>query len=128
MDRVVPMPQGLDLTGQLVKVHQNLNNGMWTVKHGSNPVFHVHACCIRRASFHVSKAGRERVRLLRQRAVHAWVEGIWCEPPFFAEWPPLASYNPFKPQPFFYYQYSMQPVYTAAYALFTPLRLMHIIS
>ena len=110
-------PLSVDLTGQKVQVYQNLNNGQWSVKHPAHPVFHVTSCQLRRVVLKVSAKGRARVRELKQRAVHAYAEGIWAAD--VSEAAAWASYNPYHHVAAFYLKETGRPVYTAQAAHFT---------
>lgn len=113
-----PVPETLELTDHKVQVYQNLDNGQWSVKHRDHPVFHVRACALRRVIFKVSGPGRLRVIASKQRAVHAYAEGIWEAVPTLL--PDVsASYNPYNGVPAFYLVDSGAPVYTARAAVFT---------
>lgn len=67
--------------GDLVKVHRNLNNGLWsiTAKTGEFKNKVVHHCShvsISDVKFVISEAGRKRVLKEGRKNVHAWCVGI----------------------------------------------------
>jgi hypothetical protein len=66
--------------GDLVKVHRNLNNGLWSVtaktgEYKNKVVAHCSNISIKDVTFVISEAGRARVNRERKKNVHAWCVG-----------------------------------------------------
>ena len=67
--------------GDLVKVHRNLNNGLWSVtaktgEHKNKVVHHCASISLSDVKFVVSAAGRARVIKEKRKNVHAWCVGV----------------------------------------------------
>lgn len=95
--------------GSLVKVHRNLNNGLWSVtaKTGEYKNKVVHHCAnisISNVKFVISDAGRKRVLRENRKNVHAWCVGILTsvsEKETIPEISKQVTYDPYK-HGFFY--------------------------
>lgn len=67
--------------GDLVKVHRNLNNGLWSItaktgEYKNKVVHHCASISISDVNFVVSEAGRARVKREGRKNVHAWCVGV----------------------------------------------------
>ena len=58
-----------------VKVYRNLNNGQLSIMQGSVVVAYTDYIYLKDVTFHVRKAGLEKVRLEQRKNVHAYVKG-----------------------------------------------------
>ena len=93
----------------LVRVHRNLspqyrNLGIqvWSVKDDSTGLllFHADRLCLADMHFHISEAGRNRVRRNKVKEVHAWAVGALVPETMDATTP--AIYNPFDSRAYLY--------------------------
>jgi hypothetical protein len=90
--------------GDLVKVHRNLNNGLWsiTAKTGEFKNKVVHHCShlsISDVKFVISAAGRSRVQREGRKNVHAWCVGVITsleDSHFSTESFKQVTYDPYK--------------------------------
>ena len=62
-----------------VKVYRNLNNGQLSVMQGSIVVGYADELYLKDVTFHVQKAGLEKVRQEKRKNVHAYVKGYITE-------------------------------------------------
>lgn len=63
------------MIGQRVRVHLNLQNGLWSITQGGRVVAHVQDVTLHNVTFYVSEATRQRVLKFKRRRVHAWAQG-----------------------------------------------------
>lgn len=75
----MPAPRALtiDLEGQRVKVHRNLQNGLFSVQFGGLVVAHLATVQLTGVVFKVTETARQRVLTQRQRNVHAYAIGTF---------------------------------------------------
>lgn len=80
----------------LIQVYWNIHRGCWSVrsKKTGRIVRHALSLALHHARFHVSAAGRDRVRREKRKNVHAWIEGE--EGASDADATEQITYNPYK--------------------------------
>lgn len=98
------------LTGRTVKVHRNLQNGLWSITFANKVVAHAPTVHLANVTFPVSQAGRQRVLRERQKNVHAYAQGTYCRQGGAACVP--ISYDPYA-SGYFFTTADKKPVYLA---------------
>jgi len=79
-----------------VEVYRNLHKNCYSVRQGGLVKAHTDDICLKECSFHVNKKGRDRVRKLKRKEVHAWVKGvIRLYPLEDLLYPRKVTYNPY---------------------------------
>ena len=106
------------LRGKQVRVHRNLNNGLWSVTHNGKVVAHAEQVKLQHVTFIVGHKSRERAKRERTRNVHAWAEGILV--PRFEAYPCIGvTYHPFLHAGFVFERNPAELVHQATEVAFT---------
>jgi hypothetical protein len=63
------------LIGKRIRVHRNLNNGLWSVRYASEPVVHVTSIHLKRVLFYLNPKAQAKIAGGANRTVHAWATG-----------------------------------------------------
>lgn len=82
-----------------VDVYWNLHRKCWSIRHKGKVIGHSQAVVLGDATFHVSKAGRQRVLRERRKNIHAFVRGTLLAQGLTACGLPGAvaiAYNPYR--------------------------------
>jgi predicted secreted acid phosphatase len=105
--------------GKKVMVHYNLHKHTFSVTYKSKVIVHADYVKLVDVEFRVRKGGKEKVRLNKQKNVHAFVIGTLME---YYEYPSdnipnilsntIVTYNPYKYDSFVYKE-SEEPIYGA---------------
>ena len=78
-----------------VKVYRNLNNGQLSIMQGSIVVGYADYIYLKDVTFHVQKAGLEKVRQEKRKNVHAYVKG-YIDTDTYIDSNNQVYYNPYK--------------------------------
>lgn len=81
-----------------VQVYRNLHKACWSIRQGGKVRAHALYISLKDCSFVVGEKTRQRVIAEKKKYVHAFVQGIACDPqeiPPHEDWSEI-SYNPYK--------------------------------
>jgi hypothetical protein len=105
------------LEGRRVRVHRNLQNGLWSLTDNGKVVAHAESLRLSSVEFVVQPGGRDRAKAEHQRNVHAWAEGILTSR-VTDYTDTIITYNPFLDKGFHTIYY--EPIYQATALKFCP--------
>ena len=112
---ILPFKSRTPGTGLLVEVYRNLHDKdgsrRWSIRQNGLVVGHADELFLMCCDFHVSAAGRDRVRRERRKNVHAFIDGLRTSPESFDGLPKIGqfAYDPFLDDGFVLIKYRRRP-------------------